>query len=149
MSVEPCEALDAVATVVVDAALEVHRHLGPAFSESVYENALCHELTARGVRFERQVFVPVHYKDRLVGTGRADLLVSGILVVELKALPALAPVHTAQVLSYLRAMNLTLGLLLNFGERRLKTGCKRVVLTGQPQNLLGDLAAWRPPPRSG
>jgi GxxExxY protein len=73
--------------------------------------------------------VPVLYKGRRVGEGRADLVVGGRLVVELKALPTLAPVHLAQVISYLKAMGLALGLLINFGERNLKTGCRRVVLT--------------------
>ncbi len=125
---EPDEELDDLAGVVVDAALEVHRHLGPAFLESVYEIALCHELSLRGVPFDRQVVVPVLYKDWLVGEGRADLVVGNRLVVELKAVPSLGPIHLAQILSYLKATGLTLGLLLNFGERRLRTGCRRVVL---------------------
>jgi len=114
---------------VVDAALEVHRHLGPAFLESVYENALCHELSLRNVPFERQVAVCVAYKDLPVGEGRADLIVAQRVVVELKALPALGPVHLAQILSYLKATGLVLGLLFTFGERHFKTGCRRVVLT--------------------
>lgn len=126
---EPGEASNALAGVVVDAALEVHRCLGPAFLESVYENALCHELLLRSVVFERQVVVPVRYKGTFVGEGRADLVVGGLLVVELKAISTLAPVHVAQVISYLKAMRLDLGLLINFGERHLKTGCRRVVLT--------------------
>jgi GxxExxY protein len=109
--------------------LEVHRHLGPAFAESVYENALCLELALRGVTFERQVTVPVLYKDKVVGEGRADLVVGERLVVELKATPALVPANLVQVVSYLKATGLTLGLLLNFGERHLRTGCRRVVLT--------------------
>jgi GxxExxY protein len=115
--------------VVVDAALEVHRYLGPSFTESVYENALCDELFLRQVPFDRQVAVRVAYKGVGVGEGRADLVVGERFVVELKALPALAPVHLAQVLLYLKAMGLTLGLLVNFGERHFRTGCRRVVLT--------------------
>ncbi len=107
----------------------MHRHLGPAFLESVYENALCHELALRSVPFERQVAVSVLYKELSVGEGRADLIVGQRVVVELKALPALRPVHLAQTLSYLKATGLRLGLLVNFGERHLKTGCRRVVLT--------------------
>jgi GxxExxY protein len=126
---EPDENTDAIASVVLDAALEVHRHLGPAFLESVYENALCHELSLRNVAFERQVAVSVLYKELSVGEGRADLMVGKRLVVELKALPALGPVHLAQTLSYLKATGLRLGLLVNFGERHLRTGCRRVVLT--------------------
>jgi GxxExxY protein len=126
---EPDEVADALARVVVDAALEVHRYLGPAFLESVYENALCHELFLRRVPFDRQVAVRVAYKGVGVGEGRADLVVGGRVVVELKALPALGPANLAQVLSYLKAMGLTLGLLMNFGERHFSTGCRRVVLT--------------------
>jgi GxxExxY protein len=126
---EPDEASDALVRVVVDAAHEVHRCLGPAFLESVYESALCHELFLRRVPFERQVGVRVLYKGVGVGEGRADLVVDKRVVVELKALPALGPVHLAQVLSYLKAMGLTLGLLVNFGERHFKTGCRRIVLT--------------------
>jgi GxxExxY protein len=126
---EPDEASEGLVSVVIDAALEVHRHLGPAFLESVYENALCHELSLRSVPFDRQVGVAVLYKDLVVGEGRADLVVGERVVVELKALPALGPVHLAQVISYLKAMRLPLGLLLNFGERHLRTGCRRVVLT--------------------
>ena len=127
---EPDETSDDLVRAVLDAALEVHRQLGPAFVESVYENALCHELSLRSVPFDRQVSVRVLYKNLLVGEGRADLVVGGRIVVELKALPALGPVHLAQVISYLKATGLALGLLVNFGERRLKTGCRRVVLTG-------------------
>jgi GxxExxY protein len=126
---EPCESDNALAGALVDAALEVHRHLGPGFAENVYENALCHELLLRQLPFDKQVVMPVRYKGTVVGEGRADLVVAGRLVVELKALPALAPVHTAQVISYLKATGLTLGLLVNFGERQLRTGLRRVVFT--------------------
>ena len=102
---------------------------GLHFSKCVYENALCHELSLRGVPFERQVAVPVLYKNLLIGEGRADLVIGGRVVVELKALPALGPVHLAQIISYLKATGLSLGLLVNFGERHLRTGCRRVVLT--------------------
>jgi GxxExxY protein len=121
--------VDAWAAVVVDAAIEVHRHLGPAFAESVYENALCRELELRDVPFERQVTVPLEYKGIPIGEGRVDVQVGGVLVVELKALPAVLPVHGSQVISYLKATGLSLGLLLNFGERTLKTGIRRVALT--------------------
>lgn len=127
--VEPDETSDALASRVLDAAFEVHRHLGPAFLESVYENALCHELSLRKVPFERQVAVCILYKELSVGEGRADLIVGQRVVVELKALPALGPVHLAQTLSYLKATGLRLGLLVNFGERHLKAGLRRVVLS--------------------
>ena len=124
----PDREVDAWATVVVDAAIEVHRHLGPAFLEAVYEDALCHELSLRGAPYERQTVVSVKYKGLAIGEGRVDVLVASVLVVELKALPALVPAHTSQVICYLKAMGLSLGLLLNFGERHLKTGIRRVVL---------------------
>jgi GxxExxY protein len=129
MRKEPAEEVDALAAVVIDAALEVHRHLGPAFLEAVYDNALCHELSLRGISHERQVVVPVLYKGLAIGEGRIDILVARILVVELKVAPALLAVHWAQLISYLKATGLSLGLLLNFGERRIKTGIRRVVLT--------------------
>jgi GxxExxY protein len=129
MGREPNEIVDAWATVVVDAAVEVHRHLGPAFVESVYENALCHELTLRNIPFERQVVVPLEYKGLPIGEGRIDILVGRVLVLELKAVPTLLPLHLSQVVSYLKATALPLGLLLNFGERYMKTGIRRIALT--------------------
>jgi len=126
-STEPDAATNAAAKEVIDAAFEVHRHLGPAFLEGVYENALCHELSLRAIAFDRQAIVSVTYKGAIVGEGRADLIVRQRLVVELKALPA--PVHTAQVISYLKATRISLGLLINFGERHFRTGCRRIVLT--------------------
>ena len=126
---EPTRDEDEAAAVVVDAAIEVHRHLGPAFVESVYENALSRELMMRGVAFERQVIVPVRYKDAWVGEGRMDMVVAGLLVVELKALPELATVHVYQALSYLKATGLRLALLLNFGMPRMQSGIRRVVRT--------------------
>jgi GxxExxY protein len=129
--VEPDERLDALARMVVGAALEVHRTLGPGFMESVYEEALGVELSRRGVRFERQVVVAVQYKGVSVGEGRIDLLVGGALVVELKSVEQLADVHIAQVISYLKALNRPLGLLITFNVNLLRNGVRRVVLTRQ------------------
>ena len=126
---EPGVRADQFAAIVVDVAIEVHRHLGPAFLENVYENALCHELGARRVPFERQVVVPVLYKGQEVGEGRIDVLVGSLVVFELKALPALDRIHTAQLLSYLKATGLRLGLLLNFGQPRMHSGIRRLVHT--------------------
>ena len=92
---EPCEKSDELARTIVDAAVEVHRTLGPGFLESVYEASLCHELALRRVGFERQRVVLVHYKGVSVGEGRLDLVVGTLVVVELKAVPALATIHTA------------------------------------------------------
>jgi GxxExxY protein len=126
---EPSKEIDQLATLVVDAALDVHRVLGPGFLESVYEEALSVELTLRGIPFERQKGVGVSYKNHQVGQGKIDILVAGRLVVELKAVEALAPIHTAQVLSYLKSAGLSLGLLINFNVSLLKNGIKRVILS--------------------
>ena len=114
---------------MIGAAIEVHRVLGPGFLESVYEEALCIEFTLRGIPFARQVAVGVEYKGRTVGGERLDLLVANSIVVELKAVENLAPIHLAQVLSYLKATNLRLGLLVTFNVGVLQRGIKRVVRT--------------------
>jgi GxxExxY protein len=135
---EPGWVVDALARVVVDAALEVHRVLGPGFLESVYEQALAVELGIRGVAFARQVPVGLHYKGESIGEGRLDLLVGGRLVVELKAVEQLSPIHFAQVISYLKATGHPLGLLITFNVPQLRRGIRRVVLS---PNLLGGLGA--------
>ncbi|MEK6716704.1 MAG: GxxExxY protein [candidate division NC10 bacterium] len=127
--VEPNQRVDRLAREVIGAAIEVHRHLGPGFLESVYEEALVIELTLRGIPFERQRPVPVSYKERNVGEGRVDLLVAQELLVELKAVESLAPIHKAQVISYLKAMGIHLGLLINFNVPVLRAGIQRVVLS--------------------
>ena len=114
---------------MIGAAIEVHRVLGPGFLESVYEEALAIELTLRGIPFARQVVASVGYKGRSVGEQRIDLLVADTLVVELKAVESLVPIHLAQVLSYLKATNLRLGLLITFNVGVLQRGIRRVVLT--------------------
>lgn len=126
---EPSKELDQLAHDVIDAAVAVHKALGPGYMESVYEEALCIELQSRGVEFSRQKPVSVQYKGRSVGEGRIDLLVADHLIVELKAVDALAPIHTAQVISYLKATGCHLGLLVNFNVHLLKDGIKRIILT--------------------
>ena len=126
---EPSPQADVLAKAVIDAAFEVHRELGPGFLESVYEEALAVELTIRRIPFERQRPIAVKYKEHAVGEGRIDLLVAGELLVELKAVEALAPIHKAQVISYLKAMRLHLGLLINFNVPVLKAGIQRIVLS--------------------
>ena len=125
--VEPNERLDGLARAVVDAALEVHKVLGPGFAESVYEEALAVELSRREIPFERQVPLTVNYKGFCVGEGRADLLVGGELIIELKSVELLAAVHVAQVISYLKAFERPLGLLITFNVALLKNGIRRVV----------------------
>jgi GxxExxY protein len=132
MRLEPDSRTDELAKTVIGAAIEVHRLLGPGYLESVYEQALVIELELRNLPFERQKAIRVNYKGQEVGEGRLDLLVGGCLIVELKAVDALAPIHTAQLMSYLRAMRLPLGLLINFNVPVLKTGIKRIVLSDSP-----------------
>ncbi len=114
---------------VIGAAIEVHRMLGPGFLESVYERALCVELQLRRIPFICQGMVAVNYKSCMVGEGRLDLLVGNALIVELKAVEKLAPIHSAQVLSYLKMTNHQLGLLINFNVLILKDGIKRIILS--------------------
>ncbi|MBI3578442.1 MAG: GxxExxY protein [Ignavibacteriales bacterium] len=126
---EPNEQLDQLAHEVIGAALEVHKRLGPGFLESVYEEALCIELNLRNIPFERQVPIDVEYKGRMMGQGRIDMLIDKLLIVELKAVEALAPVHTAQTISYLKATGKNLALLVNFNVSVLKDGIKRIILS--------------------
>ena len=113
---------------VIGAAIEVHRILGPGYLESVYEEALAIEFDLRKIVFSRQHIVAVRYKNRSIGEGRLDFLVDNRLVVELKTVETLLPIHTAQVISYLRATDHKLGLLINFNVHMLKQGVKRVIL---------------------
>jgi GxxExxY protein len=121
--------LESLAHRVIGAAIEVHRSLGPGFLEAVYEQALAIEFELGGIRFERQYPVGVSYKGRLVGEGRLDFLVDTQLVVELKAVDMLLPIHKAQVISYLKLVKRPLGLLINFNVQVLKQGVKRIILT--------------------
>lgn len=126
---EPSAEVDQLAKGVFEASLEVHRTLGPGFLESVYQRALEIELLERQIPFEREKAIQLTYKNRPVGDARLDFLVADLVVVELKSVEALHPIHHAQVLNYLRATNLELGLLINFNEVLLKDGFKRIVLT--------------------
>ena len=103
----------------------------PGFLESIYEEALCIELEDRQIPFERQKEISVLYKDRQIGQQRIDLLVGKSLIVELKAVEALAEIHKAQVISYLKATHLSLGLLINFNVPVLKNGIQRIVYTNK------------------
>jgi len=125
--------LDALAHGVIGAAIEVHRRLGPGFLERVYEEALSIELAFRGIPFARQVPVAVSYRGKAVGEGRMDFVVANSLVVELKAVDAIAPIHIAQTLSYLKATRLRLGLLISFNVVVLRRGIKRSCPTSRNQ----------------
>lgn len=114
---------------IIAAAIEVHRALGPGLLESAYEACLVYELTQRGLYFQRQAALPVVYKDVLIDCGyRLDLLVERAIIVELKAIDRLAPIHDAQLLSYLKLSGCQVGLLINFNVRLLKDGIRRLVL---------------------
>ncbi|MBZ0131357.1 MAG: GxxExxY protein [Thiohalobacteraceae bacterium] len=126
---EPSSELDALAHKVIGAAIEVHRILGPGYLESVYEEALAVELGMQDIPCNRQTPVSIEYKGRTVGESRLDLLVASSLVIELKTVDNLLPIHHAQVLSYLKATRKHVGLLINFNVRVLRDGVKRIVLS--------------------
>jgi GxxExxY protein len=114
---------------VIGLAIDVHQHLGPGLLESTYEECLCLELSHAGIEHQRQVDVPIVYKGIRLDCGyRLDLLVDQTLVVEVKAVERLLPVHTAQILTYLRLTGHKVGLLMNFNAVLLKDGLRRVVL---------------------
>lgn len=121
--------VEAISKLVLDAAFAVHTALGPGLLESVYEACLAHELRKRNLRVERQVELPIFYDGIRIDAGlRLDLLVNECLIVELKAVENLLPVHQAQVLTYLKLSKKRLGLLINFNVPLLKDGIKRVIL---------------------
>jgi GxxExxY protein len=126
---EPGNKIDELARAVIGAAIEVHRHLGPGFLESIYEEALGFELARQEIPFERQAEIGIKYKGQLIGRHKVDLLVDDSLIVELKAVDSLAEIHRAQVISYLKATGLPLGLLINFNAPVLKEGIQRVIYT--------------------
>ena len=122
---------DPLTEKIIGAAIEVHRILGPGLLESVYEHALCHEFDLRGIRYLRQACVEMFYKDLAIKDQRIDLIVEDAgdrVVIELKSLSRLPEISTAQVLSYLKATGLKRGLLINFGEKRLVDGLRRLSL---------------------
>ncbi len=118
-----------VATAVVDAAIKVHRALGPGLLESAYEACLCYELSKRGIPYRRQVSLPVRYEEVFVETGfRLDILADECLIVELKSTDAIVPIHEAQLLTHLKLANVRLGFILNFNVPLMKQGIKRMVI---------------------
>jgi GxxExxY protein len=119
---------DELTEKIIGAAIEVHRVLGPGLLESIYEEALCVELRLRGISAERQVEVDVNYKGHIIKGQRIDLLVAGEVIVELKAVAHLPEVAVAQTLSYLKVTGLKRALLINFSERKLVNGIKRISL---------------------
>jgi GxxExxY protein len=120
---------DPLTQKVIGSAIEVHRHLGPGLLESAYEECLCWELKQAGLAVRRQVSLPVVYKEVKLDVGyRLDLVVEDRLVIELKTVERLLPIHEAQLLTYLKLSGLKTGLLLNFNTAVLKDGIKRLVL---------------------
>ena len=113
---------------IIACATEVQRHLGPALLESAYETAMCVEFELNGVRFTRQVGLPLFYKGVLISEHRPDLIVEDRVVVEVKSISRFENAHTAQLLTYLRVTSIPVGLLLNFNTAVLKHGIRRVVL---------------------
>ena len=127
---EPDEYLDKLAERILDAAFKVHRTLGPGLLESVYECCMLFELHRHGLQTQSQVHLPVNYDGCKIDAGlRLDLLVEDLIIVEIKAVEGLLPVHHAQVLTYLKLTDRQLGLLINFNEAKLSTGIKRVILS--------------------
>ena len=120
---------EGLSEAVIGAAIEVHRVLGPGMPETGYRNALSHELSLRNIPHRSEVPCPILYKGKHVGEGRLDLLVDGLIIVELKAVEALTPIHRAQVVTYLKVTKLKLALLINFNVMILKDGIKRIVNT--------------------
>jgi len=123
------EDLNELTYAVIGAAMEVHKELGPGFLEEVYEYSLRVELDRLGIPFEPQPTVNVIYKGVVVGKGRYDMLVANTLIVELKSVQSLAPIHEAQVISYLKMTGHPLALLINFNVRFLKEGIRRLILS--------------------
>ena len=119
--------INRITETIIGACIEIHRELGPGLLESAYEECLCYELSKGGLTFERQKPLPVVYKEVLLDCGyRMDLVVANCVVVELKSVEHLAPIHEAQLLTYLKIAKLPLGLLINFNVPVLKQGIKRI-----------------------
>jgi GxxExxY protein len=126
--------LNSITREIIGGAIEVHRHLGPGLLESSYRECLCRELLLRSIPFEREKPLPLDYKGIHLGCGyRLDLLVAGSIVVEVKSVEALAPIHDAQLLTYLRIGGWRLGLLINFNVAALKNGIHRRILGYEPE----------------
>lgn len=117
-----------ISKILVDCCFKVHTELGPGLLESVYEEVLSYELIKRGLNLERQKGIPVIYDQIKMELGfRADIIVENKVIIELKSIEAIAPVHTKQLLTYLKLTGLKLGLLVNFNEALIKDGIKRIV----------------------
>jgi GxxExxY protein len=135
-----------VTRAIIGAAIEVHRSLGPGLLESAYEECLCRELSLRQLAFERQRVLPLEYKGVKLDCGyRVDLLVAEMVLVELKSVEAILPIHEAQVLTYLKLGGWQLGLLINFNVVALKNGVRRLVhrFTDEPASATSASLRWK------
>ena len=122
---------DELSKLVIGSAIEVHRHMGPGLLESIYEKCMIHELESRDVPVIRQELVRIHYKDFIFDEVlKFDLLVDGCLLIEIKAVQDITPIHKAQLLSYMKLLDVPVGLLLNFHEMKLTDGLSRMYLPG-------------------
>ena len=120
-------AIDKIAAAIVDSSFKVHTKLGPGLLESAYEACLAHELTKRGLKVDRQIPQPVHYDGIIIDVGyRIDLLVNDSIIVELKAVEKVLPIHQAQLMTYLKLSGKNLGFLINFNTVLIKNGIKRI-----------------------
>ena len=124
-----------IATAIVDVAYKIHRSLGPGLLESAYETVMIYELQNRGLAVSSQVSIPIHYESICLDTGfRADLVVEDLVIIELKSLEKIVPVHKKQLTTYLKLADKRLGLLINFGEELIKDGITRIVNGLQDEN---------------
>ena len=120
--------MDDVTGKIIGSAIEVHKYLGPVLLENIYETALCYEMNKVGLKVQRQVITDIRYKDIIIRGQRIDVVVNEEIVVEVESLKKLPDIATSQVLSYLHAMKLRRGLLINFGQHKLIDGIKRISL---------------------
>ena len=120
--------INSITGAIIDESIKIHKDLGPGLLESVYEELLFFRLNKKGFHVNRQVPIPLYYEDVKLDIGfRADLIVDNAVIIEIKSVETLAPVHYKQVLTYLKLTELTVGLLINFNEALLKNGLKRIV----------------------
>ena len=129
LSQERLSYLNSISNKIIGAAIEVHKELGPGLLESVYEACLCHELKKQGVPVDCQVDLPIIYKGEITGKSyKIDMFVDNCVIVELKSVDTINPIHEAQLLTYMKLLNINLGLLINFNVELLKNGIRRRIL---------------------
>ena len=122
---------DSLTKMVIGVAIEVHRHLGPGLLESIYEQCLAWELGVQNIPYQRQVSLKIEYKGKIFDEQlRADLYVDKCLIIELKAVEQILPIHKAQLMTYMRLLEAPLGLIINFNEQMLSHGVSRMILPG-------------------